>query len=53
MWLRMWEALHGPVDITPLHQRRDLWARLTELEAAAEQLAAMEQVERDRQEPEA
>lgn len=53
MWWRLWEYLHGPVEAMPLHERRDLWARLTELEAAADQLAALEQVERDRQEPEA
>jgi len=45
LWRCLWERLHGPVEVTPASEQRDLWARLSLLENAARQLDAQEQVE--------
>jgi len=49
MWSRLWQVVHGPVEVTPLEQRATLWAHLEALEAAAQELAALEDVEAARQ----
>ena len=45
---RLWEAIHGPVEVTPVHERDASWERLRELEDAAAQLEAILRVEAER-----
>lgn len=45
MWARLWYALHGQAELTPREERAALWSRLADLELAAQELSALEQVE--------
>ena len=44
MWTRMWEAMHGPVPLTPAAHHEDFWRGIAQLEAAAQELSALEHV---------
>jgi len=50
VWLRLWEAWHGPVvDASAKAAREEALARLAALEAAARQLGVLEDVEEQRE----
>lgn len=50
VWMRVWEAVHGSVELVGRDQVEAALARLAVLEAAARELGALEDIEEQRQE---
>ena len=48
MWTRLFEWVHGPTEVVPAAQVREVLVRMSELESAARHLGALEDIEEQR-----